>query len=167
MEQITIINQERADTMSAAIKTESESGSAKDNVAVTSFKKKASWPKSKTNSFKTNKSEQSKKKRFQGSTAGLEDHIFYYGKGMDAKYLLSKDKLMMYIGKKYTASERISVEKNAITLVGMVRPQTFATKAAFELLSYRAQEEWKIDLKKYKEATSVLHKNLTSCYLVI
>ena len=153
--------------MSAAIKTDSKSGSAKGNVAVSSLKKTTSWPKSKTNSSKTNKSKQSKKKRFQGSTAGLEDHIFYYGKGMDTKYLLSKDKLMTYIGKKCTTSERISIEKNAITLVGMVRPQVFAIKAAFELLSYTAQEEWKIDLKKYQEARSVLHKNLTSCYSVI
>ena len=80
---------------------------------------------------------------------------------MDAKYLLSKDELMTYIRKKYNASERISIEKNAITLVGMVRPQVFATIAAFEMLSYTAQEEWKINLKKYKKATSVLHKNLT------
>ena len=49
----------------------------------------------------------------------------------------------------------------------MVKPQVFATKAKFELLSYTAQEEWKIDLKKYKEATSVLNKILTSCYSVI
>ena len=77
MEQNTIINQEQAETMPAAIKTESESRSSKGNDAVSSLKKKTSWPKSKTNSSKTNKIKQSKKKRFQGSTMGLEDHIFY------------------------------------------------------------------------------------------
>ena len=34
-------------------------------------------------------------------------------------------------------------------------------------MSYKAQEEWKIDLKKYKEAAPILRKNLTSCYSVI
>ena len=90
MEQSTIINHKQAETMSAAIKTESDSGLSKGNVAVSSLKKKTSWPKSQTNSSKTNKTEQSKKKRFQGSTAGLEDHIFYYGKGIRKKYTASE-----------------------------------------------------------------------------
>ena len=57
---------------------------------------------------------------------------------MDAKYLTSKDKLLMYNRKKYTTSERISIEKNTPSLVGIIKPQVFATKVKFEQISYTA-----------------------------
>ena len=148
--------------MSATVKTESKSGSSKGNDVVSSLKK-TSWSKSKINSSKT-KAEQSKKKRFQGSTKGLEDHIFFYRKGMDAKYLSPKNKLLTYIGKKYTASEGISIKKNIVSLVGLVKPQEFPTKVVFELMSYTAQEEWKIDLKKYKRRVNL---NLTLTLMIL
>ena len=60
---------------------------------------------------------------------------------MDVTYLTSKDKLPVYIGNKYAVSEQISIEKNNMSLVGIIKPQVFATKVEFEQLSYTAQEE--------------------------
>ena len=108
------------------LSTESKSRSFKGKDAVSSLKKKMPGSKSET------ASEVTKKKRFQGSTAGLEEYILYYGKGMDATYLISKDKLLTYIKKKYTTSERISIEKNSVSLVGIVKSQVFPTKVEFE-----------------------------------
>eukprot|EP00537_Pseudo-nitzschia_pungens_P002423 CAMPEP_0172372540 /NCGR_PEP_ID=MMETSP1060-20121228/48159_1 /TAXON_ID=37318 /ORGANISM="Pseudo-nitzschia pungens, Strain cf. cingulata" /LENGTH=64 /DNA_ID=CAMNT_0013098591 /DNA_START=109 /DNA_END=300 /DNA_ORIENTATION=- len=46
-------------------------------------KKQTPWGKNK------NQNKNSTSKKFQGGTTGLEDHIFFYGKGMNTKWLTS------------------------------------------------------------------------------
>ena len=46
-----------------------------------------------------------KSKKVQGVTKGLEDHYFYYGRGMNIKWLDSKEQLVLYVERKYTANE--------------------------------------------------------------
>eukprot|EP00536_Pseudo-nitzschia_multiseries_P002498 jgi/Psemu1/5686/gm1.5686_g len=71
------------------------------------------------------KAKNTPKKKFQGRTVGLEDHIFYYGKGMNTKWLSSKEKLLNYIGKKkYTMSEATSIENGTKKLIGIAEPTT-------------------------------------------
>ena len=74
------------------IKTESESRS-KGNNTVPSLKKKTFWQKSKMTSSKVSP----RRPRSIASNEAqldLEEHIFYYNKGTDAKYPTSKDRLL-------------------------------------------------------------------------
>ena len=114
-----------------------------------------------------NKKNSNLKKRFQGETAGLENHIFIYGKGMDAKWPTSKEKLLPYIGKKYTMSEATSIKNGSVTLLGITHPVKHATKTQFEALPFWEQEQWKIEMKRYNEALALVKRNLSSCYAII
>ena len=46
---------------------------------------------------------------FKATTKELEDHYYYYGKGMQAKFLKSNKEFLNYIGTKYGESEKQSV----------------------------------------------------------
>eukprot|EP00536_Pseudo-nitzschia_multiseries_P006433 jgi/Psemu1/15203/gm1.15203_g len=70
-------------------------------------KKKVSWGKGKPQG----KSNYDKKKFQGGGTVGIEEHTFYYSKGMNIKRITSKEKLLSYVGRKYTTSEAASLEK--------------------------------------------------------
>ena len=113
--------------------------------------------------------ENSKKKfeKFQGATKGLEDHTFYYGQGMDTKFVTSKEHILNYIGKKYSSSEEVSLEKGKVVLLGHTQPTKYNDRAAFEKLPFWEQEQWKIDMKRYTEMKATLNKNLTACYAII
>jgi len=110
---------------------------------------------------------QGKPKKFLGGTKEIEDHTFYYGPGMDNKFLHSREKVINYIGKKFTASEKISIELNAFTLVGIIKPAEHKVKADIEVLEYWQQEQWRIDMKRYTDMHHNLQKNLTTCYTII
>ena len=124
----------------------------------TKDKEKKPWP--------TKKQDNNTKKRFQGETAGLEDAIFYYGKDMNSKYVTSKEKLLSFIGKKYTMSESTSIDNETPSLIGFILPEKH-DKTAFELLKFWEQEEWKLEIKRYSNANALLVKNLSSCYAII
>ena len=121
-------------------------------------KEKKPWP--------TKKQDNNTKKRFQGETAGLEDAIFYYGKDMNSKYVTSKEKLLSYIGKKYTMSDSTSIDNETPSLIGFILPKKH-DKTAYELLKFWEQEEWKLEIKRYSNANALLVKNLSSCYAII
>ena len=59
----------------------------------------------KTEGGKENPNSGKPNKKFQGGTKGLEDDTFYYGPGMDNKFLHSKEKVINFIGKKYDQIE--------------------------------------------------------------
>ena len=124
----------------------------------TKDKEKKPWP--------TKKQDNNTKKRFQGETAGLEDAIFYYGKDMNSKYVTSKEKLLSYIGKKYTMSESTSIDKETPSLIGFILPKKH-DKTAYDALKFWEQEEWKLEIKRYSNANALLVKNLSSCYAII
>ena len=124
----------------------------------TKDKEKKPWP--------TKKQDNNTKKRFQGETVGLEDAIFYYGKDMNSKYVTSKEKLLSFIGKKYTMSESTSIDKETPSLIGIILPKQLK-KADFDALEFFEQEEWKLEIKRYSNANALLVKNLSSCYAII
>ena len=124
----------------------------------TKDKEKKPWP--------TKKQDNNTKKRFQGETAGLEDAIFYYGKDMNSKYVTSKEKLLSFIGKKYTMSESTSIDKETPSLIGFVLPKKHVKKV-YDGLPFWEQEEWKLEIKRYSNANALLVKNLSSCYAII
>ena len=127
-------------------------------------KKKTPWNKSKGG--KSNNSKTDPKKRFQGGIAGLEDHYFYYGKGMNVKLVTTKEKILIYIGKKYTMSESASLQAGKPKLIGMKHPDKL-TKTQHEALEFWEQEQWKNQMKRYNDALASVHKNLSSCYAII
>ena len=114
----------------------------------------------------TKKDSSIKKEKFEGDTKGLEGHTFYFGKGMDIKFLASKEKLLNYICTKYSASEQVSIQNNKVTLLGKSHPPKHK-EADFKALVFWEQEQWKIDMKRYTDLTDTLHKNLTACYGII
>ena len=124
----------------------------------TKDKEKKPWP--------TKKQDNNTKKRFQGETVGLEDAIFYYGKDMNSKYVTSKEKLLSFIGKKYTMSETTSIDNETPSLIGIILPKQLK-KADFDALEFFEQEEWKLEIKRYSNANALLVKNLSSCYAII
>eukprot|EP00536_Pseudo-nitzschia_multiseries_P018883 jgi/Psemu1/57800/gm1.57800_g len=66
---------------------------------------------------------------FQDGTAGLEDHIFYYGKGMNTEWMTSKEKLLHYVRQKYTTSsmsEAVSLEPG-VNRIRRTAESTFKT----------------------------------------
>ena len=81
------------------------------------------------------KQDNNTKKWFQGETVGLEDAIFYYGKDMNSKYVTSKEKLLSFIGKKYTMSESTSIDKETPSLIGIPLPAKH-DKTAYDALPF-------------------------------
>ena len=106
------------------------------------------------------------KKRFQGETVGLEDAIFYYGKDMNLKYVISKEKLLAFIGKKFTMSESTSIDKETPSLIGFATPAKH-TEVDYKALPFWQQEAWKMEIKRHSNAEALLHRNLSSCYAII
>ena len=88
----------------------------------------------------TKKDSSIKKEKFEGDTKGLEGHTFYFGKGMDIKFLASKEKLRNYICTKYSASEQVSIQNNSVTLLGKSHPPKH-TETEFKALVFWEQEQ--------------------------
>ena len=81
---------------------------------------------------------------------------FYYRKDMNSKYVISKEKLLAFIGKKYTMSESTSIDKETPSLIGVPVP------IAYDTLKFWEQEAWKLEIKQYSNAEALLHRNLSS-----
>ena len=47
---------------------------------------------------------------FKGVTKDIENHFFYYGKGMQTKCISSSKNFRTYVGTKFGESERQSIE---------------------------------------------------------
>ena len=103
-----------------------------------------------------------KNKKFQGGTKGLEEDTFYYGPGMDTQFIKSKEKVLNFIAKRFSASESVLIEKDKLTLLGHKVPKRIAMKQDFNVLSFWEQEQWKIDMKRYTDNKHTLEKNLTT-----
>jgi hypothetical protein len=104
---------------------------------------------------------------FKGETEDIEEHTFYYGKGMADKCLVSKEKFIGYMGRKYGASEKQSLEQGTLTIVGAAKPKEIETKVEFEGMFYSAQEEWKHEMKRYKDMTAKTTMNLSCGYSIL
>ena len=105
--------------------------------------------------------------KFEGQTVGLEGDTFIYGKRMGDVCLKSKEAFISYMGRKCGASEKQSLEKGKLTLVGMDQPDRLTNKEEFEKLDYFDQEEWRIDMKNYKARKDVVTRNLAKGYSIL
>ena len=107
------------------------------------------------------------KKGFQGTTDGLEGKIFYYGKDMAARCMLSREAFLLYAGKTYSASEKISLKKGRITVIGIKAPKKDYTEAQLKALTPYEKEIWRLNMKRYNEAEAKVNLNLSSLYSVL
>ena len=110
--------------------------------------------------------EKKETKRFVGGCKALEGHIFYYGKGMNTKCVTSKEELLYYVGTKYSANKRLSLEEGEIIINTADAPATL-TKSDYDALSFNKQKEWDQDMKGWSEAKRTLTKNLSAIYSII
>jgi hypothetical protein len=104
---------------------------------------------------------------FKGEKEDIKEHIFYYGKGMAGKCLVSKEKFTGCMGRKYGASENQSLEQGTLTIVGAAKPKEIETKLEFEGMFYSTQEEWKHEMKRYKDMTAKTTTNLSCGYSIL
>jgi hypothetical protein len=107
------------------------------------------------------------KTKFQGKEKGLEGHIFIFGPGMAAKWLLTREAILDHVGRIFSMSESISLEDGQVTIVGYAKPKDWADKAVFDKIPYWEQEEWRLDYRKYMDAKALITKNLSSCFKLI
>ena len=84
-------------------------------------------------------------------TKDLEDDFFYYGKGMQPKFVVSNKEFLNYIGTKYGESEKQSILQNKLVITEMKAPASYATKEAFEKLDFTEQQDWKDDRTYYRK----------------
>lgn len=104
---------------------------------------------------------------FKGGIKSIEEDIFIYGKGMTAKWLKSKEKLLAYIGNRFTMNEAKSLENGSISIVGFNKRDDIKDENDFKALSFTEKELYKLDLKKYSEAEGSVRKNLATCFSII
>jgi hypothetical protein len=86
---------------------------------------------------------------------------------MADKCLVSKEKFIGYMGRKYGASEKQSLEQGAIIIVGAEKPKNIELKSDFEAMFFSDQEEWKHEMKRYKDMMAKTTTNLSCGYTII
>ena len=80
---------------------------------------------------------------------------------MNSKYVISKEKLLAFIGKKFTMSESTSIDKETPSLIGFATPAKH-TEVAYKALPFWQQEAWKMEIKRHSNAEALLYRNLSS-----
>ena len=86
---------------------------------------------------------------------------------MASKCLLSREALLLYAGKTYTTSEKLSLKKGTTMVVGIIPPKTNYTQVKLDALTPYERENWKLSLKRYNKAQAKVPMNLTSLYSVL
>merc|ERR1740138_319087 len=104
---------------------------------------------------------------FKTRTKELENDFFYYGKGMQAKFLVSNQEFLNYIGKKYGESEKQSVQQNKQIITEMKAPASYATKEAFDKLDFTAQQDWKDDRTYYRKYKMKVEMNTNMIFSLL
>lgn len=104
---------------------------------------------------------------FKGGIKAIEDDTFFYGKGMTTKWLKSKDRLLAYIGGRFTMNEAKSLEKGELVLIGYNKRDEIQTQTDYDALSFSDKEFYKLDIKKYSEAEAAVKRNLSTCFSII
>jgi hypothetical protein len=100
----------------------------------------------------------------KGETNDIKEHTFIHGKGMADKCLISKEKFIGNMGRKYGASEKQSLEQDVLTIMGATKPREIKTKMEFEGMFYSKKEEWKHEMKRYKDMPTT---NLSCGYSIL
>ena len=103
----------------------------------------------------------SSKPEFKTKTKELENNYYYYGKGMQTKFLVeSKKEFLNYIGTKYGESEKQSVLQNKLVITEMKAPASYATEELFKALDFTEQQDWKDDRTYYRKYKMKVESNL-------
>ena len=147
--------------------SESETSTDKTIAAKTENGKK------KKNPWKTKEPNPSKNKlkkvksEFKGTTQGLEEDFFFYGKGMNVKCLTSREAFLNWVGMKYSASEKVSLDTRTFTIIGVKMPKDYKDDTEFKALRYTTQKQWEAQLKQYNNIKGKDLTNLSSCFSVL
>jgi hypothetical protein len=67
---------------------------------------------------------------WNAKTKGYTSDIFYFGKGMDKKYLTTSTNLENYIGEKYGTTMLSYMTAGKMTIQGRLKPLLLISKAA-------------------------------------
>jgi hypothetical protein len=61
----------------------------------------------------------------------------------------------------------VKAGQGTLTIVGAAKPKEIETKLEFEGMFYSAQEEWKYEIKRYKDMTAKTATNLSCGYSIL
>ena len=98
---------------------------------------------------------------------GMENHIFYYGKDMQAKCIQSSKAFLDYVGRTYGESERQSIIINNLVITEMEEPMYIATKSDFDKMSLKDQRLWDKKVDNWSKISVMINKNLSKAYSVL
>ena len=90
-----------------------------------------------------------------------QQQIFYYGKGMQSKYISSTNSFVDYVGRNCGESERQSIEANRLIIVDIEEPEEIQTKEEYDKLSFKDQKMWDKRMDVWFKTESIVNKNLS------
>lgn len=105
---------------------------------------------------------------FKGATKQIEDHIFYFGTGMQQKFRESAKKLLSYAGRTYGVSTQMSIELGTTTIAEMDKPSYTFTDDEFYKKSYHEKRMINDDYDDWKKAKQKVRDGFVSrivCYV--
>lgn len=88
------------------------------------------------------------KPNFKAPTKLLENDFFYYGKGMQAKFIKSEKRMLDNVGKTYGPGTLASLKEGIIEAVKIAKPAQH-TETAFKALAFFEQTLWKSEMDSY------------------
>ena len=105
-------------------------------------------------------------------TKGQEDSFFYYGKGMQDKFVSASKLLTDYIGEKYGARVEKSILENRLIVANRKPPKKIKKEDELKLMKYDDRILWERQHKKYyslveeitDDLSKVFHLLLGHCY---
>ena len=104
---------------------------------------------------------------FKGLTKDIENHFFYYGKGIQTKCISPSKYFLTYVGTKFGKSERQSIEDNDVIVSEMKKLKKYVSKKELEDEDCDVQLEWKDDRDDYRKYSRIITKHLSQCYSIL
>ena len=104
---------------------------------------------------------------FKGATKQIEDHIFYFGTGMQQKFRESAKKLLSYAGRTYGVSTQMSIELGTTTIAEMDKPSYTFTDDEFYKKSYHEKRMINDDYDDWKKAKQKVRDGLSAMFAVL
>ena len=100
-------------------------------------------------------------------TKGQEDSFFYYGKGMQDKFLSTSKLLTDYIGEKYGASVKNSMLNNKLIVTNRKPPKKIKKEAELQAMDYDDRLLWEREHKKYYYLVDDITNDLSKVYQLL
>lgn len=86
---------------------------------------------------------------------------------MNVKCLTSREAFLNWVGMKYSASEKVSLDTRTFTIIGVKMPKDYKDDTEFKALRYTTQKQWEAQLKQYNNIKGKDLTNLSSCFSVL